>query len=527
VSATARTLATAGLAVTAAFFVARVLGWVRLVVISNLFGAQADLDAYFAAFRIPDAIFQLVAAGAIGSALIPILAGLLAHEQDQHAWRVVSTVINLMLLVLLALSVIVALGATVIIPYITPGFDPVRTELTVRLSRIMLLSPVLLALGAVATSVLNASGRFTASALAPLLYNLVIVIAAVVLAPFMGVEGLALGVVLGSLAHLAVQLPAVLRRTGFVYDFRLDLADPAARQAILLMVPRAIGMGASQITFIVNTSLASGLAIGSIVVYNVAFVILQVPIGVIGVPLGIVLLPAMSRAVARGAVREFGALVVRALRLLLYVMLFLTALTMVLRRQAVSLLFDYGTFTPEELDATANTLLFFLLGLAAHSMIVVLARAFYAGKDTRTPVLAAILSVVVNVVVSVATVGTLGLSGLALGIAAGAWVEAGVLITLLWQRTPGIPLDSLGRAGLEFLLGSTLAGVAAVLVVRLSEGLVGTDPGKLAYILQSGAATATAVLVYLAYSWFLRIPEMTTLLDLGRSMLARRARAEP
>jgi peptidoglycan biosynthesis protein MviN/MurJ (putative lipid II flippase) len=160
-------------------------------------------------------------------------------------------------------------------------------------------------------------------------------------------------------------------------------------------------------------------------------------------------------------------------------------------------------------------------------MIVVLARAFYAGKDTRTPVMAAILSVVVNVVVSVATVGTLGLSGLALGIALGAWVEAGVLITLLWQRTPGIPLDSLGRAALEFALGSTLAGVAAVLVVRLSEGLVGSDPGKLAYILQAGAATTAAVLVYLAYSWFLRIPELTTLLDLGRSMLARRARAEP
>ena len=517
----ARTLATAGLAITVAFFAARLLGWVRLVIISNLFGAEADLDAYFAAFRIPDAIFQLVAAGALSSALIPILSGLLAQDLEEHAWRVVSTVVNLMLLVLLSLAVVVAVAAPVIIPRITPGFDAVGTELTIRLSRVMLLSPVLLALGAVATSVLNASGRFSASAVAPLLYNLAILLAAVLLAPVMGVEGLAVGVVLGSLLHLAVQLPPLLRRTGFAYDFRLDLGDPAARQAILLMVPRALGMAATQITFIVNTSLASGLVTGSIVVYTVAFTVLQIPIGVIGVPLGIVLLPAMSRAVATGAAREFGGLVIRSLRLLLYVMLLLTALMMVLRRQLVTLLFDWGRFDARDIDATANTLLFFLLGLAAHSMIVVLARAFYAGQDTRTPVMAATLSVVVNVLVSIATVGTMGLSGLALGIAVGAWVEAGVLTILLWQRTPGLPIDALGRAGAEFALGSALAGLVALVIVRISDPLVGTDPGKLALLIQGGLAAAAGIAIYVAYGWFLRIPELHTVLDLARSTVRR------
>lgn len=521
---TARTLARAGLVVTAAFFLSRVLGWLRLVVISTSFGAQGDLDAYFAAFRIPDLIFQLVAAGAISSALIPVLAGLLATNEEQRAWRVVSTVINLMMVVLLMLALVVAVFAPSIIPFFTPGFDAVQNELTVRLTRIMLLSPVLLALGAVASSVLNTKGRFGASAVAPLLYNLAIIAAAVVLAPFMGVEALALGVVLGSLAHLLVQLPPLLRHGRFEYDFQLDLSDPAARQALLLMAPRALGLGTTQITFLVNTTLASGLGTGSIVAYNVAFTILQIPLGVIGIPLGVILLPSLARAVATGATREFASIVLRSMRLLLYVMLFLSAVTMVLRRQVVTLLFDYGRFDERAIDLTANTLLYFLVGLAGHSMIVILARAFYSAQDTRTPVMAAMISVGVNVVVSIATVGTLGLSGLALGIAAGAWVESAILIVLLWQRTPGIHLESLGRAIVEFLVGSVLAALAAVVVVRVTDAAVGPDPVKLAVVAQSALAFAAAALVYAGYSWLLRIPELPESLTMLRSLLPRRFR---
>ena len=434
-----------------------------------------------------------------------------------------ATVVNLMLLALLVLAVLVALAAPVLIPLVTPGFDAVETELTVRLSRIMLLSPILLALGAVATSVLNARGRFAASAVAPLLYNVVIILAAVLLAPTLGVEGLAIGVVLGSLAHLAVQLPTIGRLRGFRYDFGVDLRDPAARQALLLMAPRAIGLGVTQITFIVNTTLASGLGTGSIVAYNIAFTVMQIPLGVIGVPLGVVLLPSMSRALALGDLRGFSQLVVRSLRLLLYVMLFLTAMTMVLRRQAVTLLFDYGNFDQRAVDLTANTLLFFTLGLAAHAMIVVLARAFYAGKDTRTPVMAAVLAVAVNIVVSVLTAGSLGLSGLALGIAAGAWVEAALLLTLLWRRTASLPIAGLVRSGAEFAVGAVLAGAVGFAVVGVSGAVFGThDPSKLLVAVQAALAFLVAAAVYIGYSLVVRIPEFEETLVILRSALRRR-----
>ncbi len=521
---TARTLARAGLVVAGAFFVSRVLGWIRLVVISNLFGAGAELDAYFAAFRLPDAIFQLVAAGALSSALIPVLSGLFTREQEERAWRVVSTVLNLVLLVLAGLAALVAIFAPTIVPLITPGFDMVQTELTVRLTRLMLLSPIFLALGAVASSVLNARGRFAASAVAPLLYNLSIILGALLLGPYFGVESLAIGVVTGSLLHLAVQLPA-LARERFRLSFTIDLGDAASRQVLLLMAPRAIGLGANQITFMINTLLATGVGVGAVTAYNVAFTILQIPLGIIGFPLGVVLLPSMSRAIAAGSVREFGQLVVRSLRLLLYVMLFISAVAIVLRRQIVTLLFEYG-FDQRALDLTANTLLLMLAGLAAHSMVVVLARAFYSGQDTRTPVIVALLSVAVNVSISVTTVGTLGLSGLALGIAAGAWFEATLLGVILWQRTPGAGLENITRPLLTFGGGALLAGVTALLVVRTTELAIGIDPGTFLLLGQVLLAAAAAALVYAIYSRLLNVPELRQSLSLLRSAARGGLRSE-
>lgn len=517
---TAQRLARAGLVVAAAFFLSRVLGWVRLVVITNLFGAGAEMDAYFAAFRVPDAIFQLVAAGALSSALIPVLAGLFEREQEERAWHVVSTVLNLMLLVLAGLAAIVAIFAPQIVPLVTPGFDMVQTELTIRLTRIMLMSPVLLAMGAVASSVLNARGRFAASAIAPVLYNVAIIAGALLLGPYLGVEALAIGVVTGSLLHLAIQL-GPLARQRFRLSFRIDLGDAAARQVLLLMAPRAIGLGANQITFMVNTVLATGVGVGGVTAYNVAFTILQIPLGVIGFPLGVVLLPSMARAIAIGSVREFGQLVTRSLRLLLYVMLFITAVGIVLRRQIVTLLFDYG-FDERAIDLTANTLLLMLGALAATSMVVVLARAFYSGQDTRTPVVVALLAVAVNVAVSVSTVGALGLSGLALGIAVGAWFEATLLGVILWQRTPGAGLENVTRPLVEFAVGALLAGLAALLVVRLTELFLGLDPGKLVLALQMLLAGGAAALVYALYSRLLGIPELPQSINLLRSTLRRR-----
>jgi putative peptidoglycan lipid II flippase len=472
----ARTLARAGLIVSSAFLVSRVLGWFRLVVIADAVPAPAELDAFFAAFRIPDLLFQLVAAGALSSALIPVIATLLESDGESRAWRVVSTVANLMLTALLVLAVLVLVFADVLVPIYTSGFDPATMARTIELTRIMVLSPIFLALGALATSVLNARGRFAASAIAPIVYNLAIIGAALLLAPSFGVVGIAVGVVLGSLGHLLVQIRP-LQTIGFRYEPRIDAADPAARRALALMAPRAIGMGASQITFVVVTALATTVGVGGVTAFTIAFTLLQIPIGVIGVPLGIVLFPSLSREAASGDRIEFVALLGRSLRLLAVVMIPVGVLAAILRLESVAILF--GGLDPATIQLSADTFLAFLPGLPAHALIAVLARAFYARQDTMTPVAVAVGAVVVNTTLAATLVGPLGLPGVALAIAIAAWLEAGVLTVLLRRREGPLGLASILDVGVRVVVASAVAGVIATFVHLLIGPVLAPDPATL------------------------------------------------
>jgi putative peptidoglycan lipid II flippase len=519
-----RRLAHAGLIVSATFLASRVLGWVRLLVIANTFAAGPELDSFFAAFRIPDLIFQLVAAGALGSALIPIVSGLLATGEESRAWRVVSTITNLMLVGLLVLAALLFVLAPVVVRAITPGFGPVEIDRTVELTRLMLLSPIFLALGSVATSVLNAAGRFVAAAIAPIVYNVAIIAATLVLAPAFGVEGLAIGVVCGSLGHLLVQLWSV-RRLGFRYRPRVDADEPEARTALRLMAPRALGLGAGQVTFVVMTSLASTLGAGAITAYTVAFTLLQIPIGVIGVPLGTVVFPSLSREVALGNVAEYVSLLTRALRLLIYTMLPIGGLLAILRTPIVEVLFP--AFDPTAVEATSRTLLFFVVGLTAHALIAILARAFYARQDTRTPVLAAILAVVVNSTLAFIFVGPLGLPGLALAIAVAAWVETLVLVWLLKRRLESLDVLALVRVGVEAALGTAVALAVGLFVMSSLEEAVGGTPGRIALTAEGIVVGAAFALAYLGVSLALRIPELPTIVGVMVDLVRRGAARRP
>ena len=519
-----RALARAGLVLSAAFLVSRILGWVRLVVFAQVFPAGPDLDIFFAAFRLPDLIFQLVAAGALSSAVVPIVSALLANDETARAWRVVSTIANLMLAGLLVLGLIVLIGAPWIVPAITPKFSDEELRRTVDLTRIMILSPIFLALGSLVTSVLNAGGRFGVAAIAPIVYNLAIIGSAILLAPTFGVAGLAIGVVAGSIGHLAVQI-APLRLEGYRYERRVDLADPEARSALKLMAPRALGLGAGQITFVVVTSMASGLGPAAITAFNYAFTLLQIPIGLIGMPLGIVVLPSLSREAAFGRLDEFAALISRAVRLTLFVMLPLTGISIVLRHEVVGVLFGGSQFDRAALDLIAATLLTFLLGLTAHALISILARAFYARHDTRTPVAAAILAVVINSSLAVVLAGPFGLPGLGLAIAIAAWVETVVLLVVLRRSLPQLafrPLLSLGIRSLVVTIGGSLAGAGIAAGLTL---VTGPSPGRFELLVRIVVVGIVWLLTSAALALVLRIGELTSMIGLMLDLIRRPRRA--
>jgi putative peptidoglycan lipid II flippase len=408
-----------------------------------------------------------------------------------------------------------------LVPFLVDGFPPEKTATTVHLTRIMLLSPIFLALGAVASSVLNTWDHFGVAALAPVVYNIAIIVCTLALGGALGIDAVAYGVVVGSVLHLVIQIP-LLRQ---VLDYRpsIDLSDRAARQTLWLMLPRAIGLGVTQITVLVNTSLAAGLAAGSVTAYYLAFTILQIPLGVIGFPLGVVLLPSLSRAMATARMDDFRVLVERSMRLLLWLTLFIVTTGIALRVPVVEVLF--GGQSTQVLEWTESTFAWFLLGLPAHAMNVVLTRAFYSAQDTRTPVALACISVVLNVVVSLATVDRLGLTGLALGVAVGGWFETIALSLLLDRRTSAVPARSIATGGLLSLVGALIAGAVALAGMAAATAIVGDSPGRLMSLVIGSVVGLAALGCYLLYSRVMRIPELTQSLRLVRAALHRGADA--
>ncbi|HET6381064.1 MAG TPA: murein biosynthesis integral membrane protein MurJ [candidate division Zixibacteria bacterium] len=520
---TGRILAQASLILTVAALASRVLGWVRLLVIGSQFGASRELDAYFAAFRIPDAIFQLVVAGALSAALIPVFSSYRARGQEAEAWRLASSVINLVVIALAGLSLLMAIFAPILVPIVAPGFDAPTTELTIRMTRVMLLSPVLIGMGAVVTGILNSYERFAVPSLAPLAYNLAIIAAAIFLAPVMGVEGLAVGVAVGSLAHLAVQLPE-LAKVGQRYDLTISLGHPGVRKVAWLMGPRMLGLAAGQLNFIVSTVLASGLPEGSITAYNYAFQLSQIPVGVLGVSVAIALFPSLSRDAALGRLPDIRRQVAGSLRILVFLAAPLTAALIVLAEPIASVFFQYGLFSERSAERTAGALVFFAIGLVAHIVVHVLNRAFYAMQDTRTPVTFAVLAVAINVPLMAWLVGPMGVQGLALALSISSIIEVSCLLWALRRRIESIEEGQVARSAGR----SAVAAVAAALVMLGGLTLVhGALPALLDHglgrLVAVAALTAAGGAIYVVVASTLRAPELAQL----RALLARRRGGTP
>jgi putative peptidoglycan lipid II flippase len=473
-----RVLLNASLILTVAALASRLLGWIRLLVIGSQFGASRELDAYFAAFRIPDAIFQLVVAGALSAALIPVFSSYRAREQEREAWKLASSVINLVVIALAGFSLLMAVFAPLVVPIVAPGFDAPTTELTVRMTRIMLLSPVFIGMGAVVSGILNSYQRFALPAMAPLVYNLAIIGAAILLAPAVGVEGLAIGVAVGSLAHLAIQLPH-LARVGQRYDLTIGLGHPGVRKVVWLMGPRVLGLAAVQINFIVSTLLASNMPAGSVTAYNYAFQLMQIPVGVLGVSVAVALFPTLSRDAALGRLSQIRQQVAASLRILIFLAAILTAGMTVLAEPLVAVFFQYGLFSSDSTQRTAEALVFFALGLAAQTVVHLLARTFYSLQDTRTPVTWAVVAVALNLPLMVWLSGPMGVSGLALAMSITAVVEVAGLLVALRVRLSGLD----GSALLSSVVRSAAAGAAAALVML---GALGVSRTLLGVLLENG-----------------------------------------
>jgi putative peptidoglycan lipid II flippase len=445
-TSTDRRVILSALIVSAGFAAAKFAGVVDDFIVARVFGAGRELDAYYAAFGLPDLLFTLIAGGALASAFIPVFTGYLTTGDREGAWKLASSVVNVAFLVTLVAAAVVALIAPWLVRrFLAPGFAPDQQMLTAGLMRLILISTAIFSVSGLVMSALQANQHFLLPALAPVMYNLGIFGGALFLTqpailtfwhisiplrPIwpMGVQGLAVGVVVGAAMHLLIQVPGLVR-FGARWSPRVSLADPGVRRVLVLLGPRILGLGVVQLTALITTNLASRLGAGSVTGLAFAWRLMQMPETIIATAIGTAVFPTLSALAAQHQRVELHATMRKALGVIL-LLGFLAAIVLIVWRRPLSGLF----FGAGNADVVAYALQFYALGLMGHSALEVAARTFYAQQDTRTPLAVAAGAMVIAVTASLILMRPLSYGGLALGNAIGFTVESGALVWLMERR---------------------------------------------------------------------------------------------
>jgi len=483
----------AALIVMSGFVASKLLGLIRNIVISHQYGATREYEQFIAAISVPDTVFQVLAGGTVSAAFIPVFTSFLAQRQGRNAWRLMSGLINLALVGIGVIALALAIAAPALTGLLVPGWTPAEQQEVARLARIMMISPVIFAVSALVTSVLNGAKRFALATAAPLMYNLSLIGGAIFLRAW-GAEGLAYAAVVGALLHLVVQLPG-LARVGARYSlgFALDLAG--TREVGRLMIPRVLSLGVSQLNLLVNVALASFLIQGSVAYLSYAWLLLMVPLGVVGMGMATAAFPTLAEQSAQDQTDEQRQTFLFALRLILYLTVPAAVGLVVLGYPIVALLLQRGAFDPSATWATSFALAWYAVGLPGHATIEIVDRVFYAQHDTATPLRIAALGAAINIVFSVILMRTeLSFGGLALANSIAALTEATLLTIVLQRRLGWIRARELVPFAWRVVLAAAaMGGVAVLMYAALSARVDIVHWTGQATVLFSVAVTAAIV----------------------------------
>jgi len=474
--------------------------------LATTFGAGTVLDSYYAAFKIPDFIFNIFVLGALASAFIPVFIRLHKQSGEAAAWRTAQITFNVLVAALALLAGLGALFAPQLMPVIAPGFDAERLALATTLTRAMLLSIVFFGASNVIGSILQAERRWFSYSLAPVVYNLGIIAGLYSFVPWLGPRGLAWGVVLGSLLHLLVQLPAA-RLAGWQWRPLFDLKDRGVREVFRLLGPRTIGLAASSLEQIITAGFVSTLSAGSLAAFTLAANLQSFPINVFGVSLAVAAFPIFSQAFSLNKYDDFVSHFKDSVRRILFFVLPMSVLFLVLRAHLVRVVLGSGAFDWGDTIRTAQVLGFLSLAMVADSLVPLVARAFYALTDTKTPALVAIGTVVVNLILLI-MLKPFGLAGIGLAYVASRAFSLATLVALLGKR-----LTTLGAsyilAGLRsMLLAALVSGAAAYGTLHLLAPYVNLHT-FIGVFAQGASAGLVGAGSYLAITLYWRLPEVS------------------
>ena len=503
-------------AVSIAVMCSRVLGLIREQVFAGLFGAGFAYDAFVVAFRIPNLLRDLFAEGALSAAFVTIFTDYSTNRGAEATWRLAGNVLVFFALLISAFTLVGLYWTEPIVNLLAPDFALIsgKTELTVKLTRIMFPFLLFVSLAAVVMGILNTKGKFFVPAMSSTFFNLGSIIGGLSLAwlfPRFGqpaIAGMAWGTLIGGALQLLMQLPT-LRQVGFQFRLNLNPVDPGLRRILLLMLPATIGLSATQINIFVNTNFAASCVEGSVSWLNYAFRLVQLPIGVFGVALSIAIMPVLAKQAAEKDLASLKQTFTSSLVLVFSLAVPATAGLMLLSTPIIRLIFERGAFTAADTLQTADALTFYAIGLFAYSAIKVMVPVFYAIGNTKYPVIGSFLGVAINILTITLVIDQLQHRGIALSTSCAMILNFLFLSVILYRKLAGYPVGYLLKGLAKILVATALmSGGIWGLQRLLAPWMIGST------LVQIGALVVligVAVGIYVAGLQLLRLPEFTLL----------------
>lgn len=513
---TGKTVARAAGLLMIAMMASRVLGYVREAALASFFGKTWITDAFLAAFTVPDLMYDLLVGGILSSAFIPVFSSYLATDKEDEAWEVASTMINLIVILML---VCIFLGMIFTIPLtkaVAYKFTGETLLLSVKLTRIMFPAFIVLALNGLMMGILNSYKHFAAPAIGAVVYNLCIIISGFLFAKQLGITAFAIGVVVGHVANFLIQIPVLVKK-GMRYRFTLNLRHPGVRKMFLLMIPAMLGLAANRINLIVNQNFASGISEGSITALRLASRLMWLPMGVFAGSIAVAVFPTLTSQAARKEMSDFKQTLSMGIRSILLIIIPASVGLAVLSEPIVRLLFERGEFDHNATLVTASALVFYCVGLFAQSAVWVVTRAYYALHDLTRPLMVAITTIFINIILNYFLRPVLQERGLALADSIAVIFNLTVLLYLLRRKLGGIGLKKILRS---FILISFSAGLMGVAVYIVSAYL-GTHLDlavRINQVIQVGVSIFIGLIVFVAALLLCRLEET----ELVKSMLKRK-----
>jgi len=509
-----------------ATFSSRILGFIRDMVLAQLFGATPAADAFFVAYRIPNLLRELFAEGSMSSAFIPVFTEYQTLKSKRDAWELASAVFTTLLTIVTGITLIGIVVASGIVWLFAPGFhdEPMKLEMTTLLTRIMFPYLIFISLAALAMGILNSLRAFAAPAFSPVFFNIVIISCAYFLSPVLPepIVGVAIGVVAGGAAQFAMQLPG-LKSRGMLFGLRYEPGHPGVRRIGWLMVPSLLGLSVTQINITVSTVLSSFFAGGPTYLFY-GMRLIQFPLGIFGVALATAILPTLSSQAARKALDELRTTLGFGLRMILFIIVPAMLGLILLRQPIVHLFFEHGSFTHNDTVMTATAVLCYAVGLWAFAGVRIIVSAFYSLQDTKTPAITAAVSVGANVVFSLIFMRALGAAGLALATALAAMLNGAILVAVLDRRLGGVDWLSIGYASLRAMGASVPLTLACWWVAGAQ---VWGHPGEwIAKVVMLFVAIGLSMTGYLGVHALLRSEELDVVWRMVQRKIGRTGRSE-